>query len=73
MHGATRLPSGVTAKEFKMTTLTLSQTKPQSLAMPVILALIAGLGLVFAGGLASSSVLHDAAHDARHALAFPCH
>ena len=56
-----------------MTTLTLSQTKPQSLAMPVILALIAGLGLVLAGGLASSSVLHDAAHDARHALAFPCH
>ena len=73
MQGATRLPSGGTAKEFRMTTLTLSNAKTQTLAMPVILALIAGLGLVLAGGLASSSVLHDAAHDARHALAFPCH
>jgi cobalt transporter subunit CbtB len=32
-----------------------------------------GLGLVFLVGFAHSTVLHDAAHDSRHTLAFPCH
>ena len=32
-----------------------------------------GLGLVFAAGFADASALHDAAHDQRHAIAFPCH
>ncbi|MBC6407707.1 MAG: CbtB-domain containing protein [Rhodobacteraceae bacterium] len=40
-------------------------------AFAVILAL--GLGLLAVSGLAQSTVLHDAAHDQRHALAFPCH
>lgn len=32
-----------------------------------------GLGLVFVTGFAEPRVLHNAAHDTRHALAFPCH
>jgi cobalt transporter subunit CbtB len=32
-----------------------------------------GALLVFAVGLASPSALHDAAHDVRHVLSFPCH
>jgi cobalt transporter subunit CbtB len=32
-----------------------------------------GLGLVFVAGFAEATVLHDAAHDQRHAIAFPCH
>ena len=32
-----------------------------------------GATLVFAAGFANPAVLHDAAHDTRHALGFPCH
>jgi cobalt transporter subunit CbtB len=32
-----------------------------------------GLGLVWAAGFASAEMLHNAAHDSRHSLAFPCH
>lgn len=37
------------------------------------LAATVGLGLLFAAGFAHGAVMHDAAHDQRHALAFPCH
>ncbi len=40
---------------------------------PIALALVAGLVLVFFANFAGATVLHDAAHDARHALAIPCH
>lgn len=36
-------------------------------------ALFAGIGLLVLSGMAQASVLHDAAHDQRHAMAFPCH
>lgn len=32
-----------------------------------------GLGIVFASGHVQASAVHDAAHDMRHALGFPCH
>lgn len=32
-----------------------------------------GAVLVFTVGFAQSEVLHNAAHDTRHSLAFPCH
>ena len=32
-----------------------------------------GLMVVFFAGHAQSAVLHDAAHDTRHATGFPCH
>ena len=32
-----------------------------------------GASLVFALGLSPMAVAHDAAHDTRHALGFPCH
>ncbi|MFD0986316.1 CbtB domain-containing protein [Methyloligella solikamskensis] len=37
------------------------------------LALALGLSLVFTTGFAHPSALHNAAHDTRHALGFPCH
>ena len=40
---------------------------------PVALALMAGLFLLYGAGFAQSATLHSAAHDARHAFAFPCH
>ena len=36
-------------------------------------ALILGLGLIFLTGFADPEVIHNAAHDTRHSLSFPCH
>ncbi|WP_193180063.1 CbtB domain-containing protein [Nisaea sediminum] len=36
-------------------------------------ALLGGLGIVFLTGFASSDTVHNAAHDTRHSMAFPCH
>jgi len=37
------------------------------------LAIIFGILLVYGAGFAQPQVIHDAAHDSRHAFAFPCH
>jgi cobalt transporter subunit CbtB len=37
------------------------------------LMLFFGLALLVGAGLAGSETLHNAAHDTRHALGFPCH
>jgi cobalt transporter subunit CbtB len=44
-----------------------------SRALPALAALIFGIGLLFAAGLAWPSALHNATHDTRHALGLPCH
>ena len=49
-----------------------AQAKPQVMAVAV-LAFALGATLVFAAGFAETGALHDAAHDSRHSLAFPCH
>jgi cobalt transporter subunit CbtB len=36
-------------------------------------AVLAGLTLLFVAGVSQSAALHGAAHDQRHAIAFPCH
>jgi cobalt transporter subunit CbtB len=36
-------------------------------------ALALGLVLLYGVGFASMDIAHSAAHDARHAFAFPCH
>ncbi len=41
--------------------------------LPAVLALFIGATMVLTTGFASPSVLHNAAHDTRHAMAFPCH
>ena len=40
---------------------------------PAVLALLFGAFLVLGTGFANSTTMHNAAHDGRHALAFPCH
>jgi cobalt transporter subunit CbtB len=37
------------------------------------IAFVFGVGLVFTTGFSSPSTIHNAAHDTRHALSFPCH
>ncbi len=56
------------------TTTTLSQDAARPSSLPVVaLAIALGLGLLTVSGVAQATVLHDAAHDQRHAMAFPCH
>ncbi|RYE28806.1 MAG: CbtB-domain containing protein [Hyphomicrobiales bacterium] len=42
-------------------------------AKAVAAALIVGIALVYTTGFAASTDVHNAAHDTRHGLAFPCH
>jgi len=37
------------------------------------LAAVVGVVLLFIAGFAETGVLHNAAHDSRHSVVFPCH
>ncbi|MBX6323486.1 MAG: CbtB-domain containing protein [Rhodospirillaceae bacterium] len=41
--------------------------------VPALLAALLGLFVIWGVGFAGPSVIHNAAHDARHANGFPCH
>jgi len=56
-----------------MTTKTQATAVSVPTTAGITLAFITGLTLLFVSGYAQASVLHDAAHDQRHAMAFPCH
>ena len=55
----------------------MTETKVIAVSTPatagIALAFITGLTLLLASGYAQATALHDAAHDQRHAMAFPCH
>ncbi|EPX77271.1 CbtB domain-containing protein [Litoreibacter arenae] len=58
----------------KTKTATLNATHATDMSLVSILGAAAlGLVLLFAAGFAQASVMHDTAHDQRHAMAFPCH
>ena len=44
-----------------------------SVRSAALLAAFFGLVLVWGVGFAQPSAIHNTAHDARHAIAFPCH
>jgi cobalt transporter subunit CbtB len=57
-----------------MNTATVSsQASVSERAKAVAAALILGFVLVYTVGFVASANVHNAAHDARHGLAFPCH
>ena len=60
-----------------MSTQALPEVRPAPVASDrtrnATAALVLGLGLVFVVGFAPLSAIHNAAHDARHSAAFPCH
>lgn len=39
----------------------------------IVLVAVLGAGLLFTAGFANSAAMHDAAHDTRHSIGFPCH
>jgi cobalt transporter subunit CbtB len=51
---------------------TVSVPRSEALRAALIAAVL-GVGLVFLTGFAHTLVLHNGAHDTRHALSFPCH
>lgn len=40
---------------------------------PAVAALLLGVFVLFGVAMAGPEIIHNAAHDARHAFAFPCH
>ena len=56
-----------------MTTQTASIARSDSAVFGIAIAVLTGVFLLVASGMAQATVLHDAAHDQRHAMAFPCH
>lgn len=53
--------------------LTGAHVQQKKAVVPAIMALLFGVFLVYGVGFAGAQSIHDAAHDARHAFAFPCH
>ncbi len=56
-------------------TRTIDRARPLGLARSAAIALSATLGLflIWGVGFAGPQSIHDATHDARHSIAFPCH
>ncbi len=54
------------------TTKALSAT-PWMRVGSIVAAILFGALLIYGAGIANSATLHNAAHDSRHALGFPCH
>ncbi len=50
-----------------------SQTSISERVKAVAAALVVGIALVYTTGFAATTNIHNAAHDTRHGLAFPCH
>ena len=42
-------------------------------AVPAVMAAVLGLFMLWGVGFSPISAVHNAAHDVRHAAAFPCH
>ncbi|MGI9404102.1 MAG: CbtB domain-containing protein [Hyphomicrobium sp.] len=55
------------------TTPVVSGSERSGALIAAAIAFAFGVGLVFTTGLAHPSAIHNAAHDTRHALSFPCH
>jgi cobalt transporter subunit CbtB len=79
----TASPTHMTPEGWSRRSLVNAQTQSASLTVAAgqraeslkaaALALFVGVALVFTTGFSHSSTLHNAGHDTRHALSFPCH
>jgi cobalt transporter subunit CbtB len=58
-----------------MTTTTISTaiTGVSTRLISGLMCLFLGAGIIFMTGFSEMSVAHNAAHDTRHAIGFPCH
>lgn len=56
-----------------VTTQSYRAAAKTTVRLPAVLAIIFGVFMVFGTGFAQPTTMHNATHDARHALTFPCH
>jgi cobalt transporter subunit CbtB len=66
------------AKEVSLNTqsntvVTSSAQEKSERIKAAMMAFALGAGLVLTAGFAHSDTIHNAGHDTRHALSFPCH
>ena len=52
---------------------TIAAAATPAALIPAVSAILLGVFLVLGMGFAHSATIHNAAHDSRHSLAFPCH
>lgn len=62
----------MTAKSVSAPSVFASASRLELLRAAAIVFTL-GAGLVYLAGFAYPSVAHNAAHDTRHSLGFPCH
>lgn len=52
---------------------TVEASKPVARPIQVFAALMLGMSMLYIAGFMESSTVHNAAHDMRHTIGFPCH
>ena len=52
---------------------TVEAEKPVARPIQVFAALMLGMSMLYIAGFMESSTVHNAAHDMRHTIGFPCH
>lgn len=57
----------------KTTTATIAGAHSDASLATILFVAFIGATLLFAAGFANAAVMHDAAHDTRHSIGFPCH
>ncbi len=62
-----------TAPDVKHLESSRESTSRLAAAAPALLAIAFGILLLYGANFARPQAVHDAAHDSRHGLAFPCH
>ena len=62
-----------TASDIKRLDSPRESTDRLTARTPALFAIILGALLLYGAGFAQTSAIHDAAHDSRHGIAFPCH
>lgn len=58
-----------TTAQMQTTTVSTSIPKP----LQLVSAFLLGMVFLYGAAFVQTSAVHNAAHDARHSLAFPCH
>jgi len=56
-----------------MTAVNASSVTSRSRLLPIFASALIGVVMIFTVGHLQANVLHNAAHDTRHATGFPCH
>jgi cobalt transporter subunit CbtB len=59
--------------ESTVKSVSFAAVDTQTRVMAAVVAALLGVFILWATGFAGADLLHNAAHDGRHAFSFPCH